>query len=57
MVYPFPFEIHPDLHHEPRVRYSAWKAAILTILKLAILQCHVDTTSTLALLLSQDCNL
>ena len=37
-----PFEIHPDLHHEPRVRYPAWKAAILEI---AILQCQTQHVS------------
>jgi hypothetical protein len=34
-----PFEILPDPHHEPRVRYPAWKAAIF---ELAILQCQAQ---------------
>ena len=37
-----PFEILPDLHHEPRVRYPAWKAAIF---ELAILQCQTQHVS------------
>jgi hypothetical protein len=39
-----PFEILPDLHHEPRVRYPAWKAAIF---ELAILQCQTQHVSGL----------
>jgi hypothetical protein len=37
-----PFEIHPDVHHEPRARCLAWKAVIF---ELAILQCQTQHVS------------
>ncbi len=46
-----PFEILPDLHHEPRVRYPAWKAAIF---ELAILQCQTQHVSECLFMVQTD---